>query len=173
MSYQKAFIFGPLLVQRSSVTLGWGFRSCSVTMWQIFFFFFFFFCKRHAQNHVSYAVDQHSLLFSIISIQTWKWKHSVPLGWVCFFCCCFFFFKQNVLIFFLFLHESICWYSLEVPHWGTSNEYPQQMLSWKKKKKNYPISSTTVCFSEHLYPYMNGPKYLQVLIHWNHKVAAL
>ena len=35
-----------------------------------------------------------------------------------------FFFDQNILIFFLFLHETIlCGYSLEAPHWGTSNEY--------------------------------------------------
>ena len=26
------------------------------------------------------------------------------------------------------------WYSLEAPHWGTSNEYPQHMFSWKNKK---------------------------------------
>ena len=38
-------------------------------------------------------------------------------------------------IFFLFLHENICCgYSLEVPHRGTSNEYPQHMFSWRNKK---------------------------------------
>ena len=26
------------------------------------------------------------------------------------------------------------WYSLEVPHRGTSNEYPQHMFLWKYKK---------------------------------------
>ena len=39
-------------------------------------------------------------------------------------------------IFFLFLKENVCflfqenmlWYSLEVPHRGTSNEYPQHMF---------------------------------------------
>ena len=32
-------------------------------------------------------------------------------------------------IFFLFLHVNICCeYSLEVPQWGTSNEYPQHMF---------------------------------------------
>ena len=25
-------------------------------------------------------------------------------------------------------------YSIEAPHWGTSNEYPQHMLSWRNKK---------------------------------------
>ena len=35
------------------------------------------------------------------------------------------FFNKKVLIFFLFLHQNIMlWYSLEVPHWGTSNKYP-------------------------------------------------
>ena len=29
------------------------------------------------------------------------------------------------------------WYSLEAPHWGTSNEYPQHMFSWRNKKKYY------------------------------------
>ena len=34
-----------------------------------------------------------------------------------------------------FVHENIyCGYSLEVPHWGTSNEYPQYMFSWRNKK---------------------------------------
>ena len=38
-------------------------------------------------------------------------------------------------IFFLFLHKSICCgYSLEVPQWGTSNEYLQHMFSWRNKK---------------------------------------
>ena len=26
------------------------------------------------------------------------------------------------------------WYSLEVPCWGTSNEYPQDMFSWRNQK---------------------------------------
>ena len=39
------------------------------------------------------------------------------------------------IIFFLFLHKNICCgYSLEAPHWGTSNEYPQHMFSWRNKK---------------------------------------
>ena len=39
------------------------------------------------------------------------------------------------LIFFLFLHKSMLWNSLEVPHQGASNEYPQRMLTCKNKKK--------------------------------------
>ena len=36
---------------------------------------------------------------------------------------------------FLFLHgNKCCGYSLEVPHWGTSNEYPQYMFPWRNKK---------------------------------------
>ena len=39
------------------------------------------------------------------------------------------------IIFFLFLHEHICCgYSLEVPPWGTSNEYHHHMFSWRNKK---------------------------------------
>ena len=26
------------------------------------------------------------------------------------------------------------WYSLEAPHWGASNEYPQNMFLWENKK---------------------------------------
>ena len=38
----------------------------------------------------------------------------------------FFFFNQKLLIFFLKLHECIyCWHSLEAPHRGASNDYPQ------------------------------------------------
>ena len=37
---------------------------------------------------------------------------------------------------FIVLHESICCgYSLEAPHRGASNEYPQYMFSWRNKKK--------------------------------------
>ena len=38
-------------------------------------------------------------------------------------------------IFFLFLHKNrFCGYSLELPRWGNSNEYPQHMFSWRNKK---------------------------------------
>ena len=51
-----------------------------------------------------------------------------------------FFQPKQVLIFFLFLHENICCgYSLEVPQWGTSNEYPQHIFSWRNKKNIYQI----------------------------------
>ena len=40
-----------------------------------------------------------------------------------------------MLISFLFFHESICCgYSLEAPHRGASNEYPQHIFSWRNKK---------------------------------------
>ena len=46
-----------------------------------------------------------------------------------------FFFNWKVLLFFLFLHENICyWCSLEAPQWGASNEYPQHMFLWRNKK---------------------------------------
>ena len=43
--------------------------------------------------------------------------------------------------FFLFLHVNIhCGYSLEVPHWGTSNEYPQCMfVVYEIRKKSEGI----------------------------------
>ena len=40
-----------------------------------------------------------------------------------------------MLISFLFLHENICCgYSLEAPHRGASNEYPQHMFLMRNKK---------------------------------------
>ena len=40
--------------------------------------------------------------------------------------------RQKLLIIFLTLHKTICCgYSLEVPHRGASNEYPQHMFPWK------------------------------------------
>ena len=39
------------------------------------------------------------------------------------------------ILVFLFLHINICCcYSLEAPWWGTSNEYPYHMFSWRIKK---------------------------------------
>ena len=44
---------------------------------------------------------------------------------------------QGYTLIFLFLLKNIdCWYSLEPPRWGGSNEYPQSMFwaeIWKKK----------------------------------------
>ena len=40
------------------------------------------------------------------------------------------------IIFFLFLDDNIrCWYSLEAPRRGASNEYPQHMFSLRNKKE--------------------------------------
>ena len=55
---------------------------------------------------------------------------------------------QKVLIYFLFLHENICCrYSLEVPQWGTSNEYPQYTctLSWRNAE-GLQMSTHNICF---------------------------
>ena len=51
----------------------------------------------------------------------------------------FFFVKWKVLsIVLLSPQKRMLWYSLEVPHRGASNEYPQHMLLWRnKKKKNW------------------------------------
>ena len=43
------------------------------------------------------------------------------------------------ILFILFLKESICCeytYSLEVPHHGASNEYPQHMFLWRNQSKS-------------------------------------
>ena len=50
--------------------------------------------------------------------------------------------------FFLFLEENICFgYSLEAPHRGTSNEYPQHMFSSRIKKNIYLIIWIFFCQS--------------------------
>ena len=42
---------------------------------------------------------------------------------------------QGYTLFFLFLLKNIdCGYSLELPHWGSSNEYPQSMFEKKYEK---------------------------------------
>ena len=47
------------------------------------------------------------------------------------------FVNQKLLIFFLILNANICCgYSLEVPHQGVSNDYPQHMFSWRHKKNS-------------------------------------
>ena len=47
-------------------------------------------------------------------------------------------FQMRILIFFIFLLID-CGYSLKLPQWGGSNEYPQSMLFSKNKKTNvYP-----------------------------------
>ena len=62
--------------------------------------------------------------------------------------------KYLYLFFFLFLYENICCrYSLEAPHWGTSNEYSQQIFHGETRKNIYMIPS-----------YMELCKYW--LIHW-------
>ena len=44
------------------------------------------------------------------------------------------------------------WYSLEVPHRGTSNEYQQHMFSWRNKKNIVWI----LLLSGVMIPYMNN-----------------
>ena len=40
-------------------------------------------------------------------------------------------------VFLISPQKHMLWYSLEVPNWGTSNEYPQHMFSWRNKKNIY------------------------------------
>lgn len=43
-------------------------------------------------------------------------------------------------LFCLVLHKNtICGYSLEAPHWGASNEYPQTMSLWRNDKNSHSI----------------------------------
>ena len=51
-------------------------------------------------------------------------------------------FQIKILIFFIFLLKNIdCGYSLELPHRGGSNKYPQYMFLSRNKKNNvYPVN---------------------------------
>ena len=78
---------------------------------------------------------------------------------------------RSVLIFYLFLHKNICCgYSLEAPHRGAFNEYPQYMFSWRNKKKyyvdtplvwSYDVSSVSDCRSRGIYSWGSVLKILQ------------
>ena len=52
-----------------------------------------------------------------------------------------FFQPQIFNIFLNFLQKHRLWYSLEVPQWGTSNEYQQHMFCWRNKKNIMWIST--------------------------------
>ena len=45
------------------------------------------------------------------------------------------FFQPKNYIFHISPGKHMLWYSIEVPHLGTSNEYPQHMFLWSNKKK--------------------------------------
>ena len=60
---------------------------------------------------------------------------------------------------FLFLNENIyCGYSLEVPRWGTTNEYPQHMFSLRNKKNITWIHPLICSYVKHfkLTPWASG-----------------
>ena len=48
--------------------------------------------------------------------------------------------KSNDILFSFFYKNIGCEYSLEVPHWGTSNEYPQAMFMRRNQKNIYLVS---------------------------------
>ena len=51
--------------------------------------------------------------------------------------------NPKVLIFFLFLHENICYgFSLEVPR-EAYNENPRHLFSWRNKKNIYLLPTLT------------------------------
>ena len=59
----------------------------------------------------------------------------------------FYIVNLGYILFFLFLLKNIdCGYSLELPRWGGSNEYPQSVLSRNKKKIRIFIWKHTVFF---------------------------
>ena len=61
--------------------------------------------------------------------------------------------------FFLLLHENVCCgYSLEVPHGGASNEYPQHIFSWRNKKNIIDLEqwiSASNEYPQHIFSWRN------------------
>ena len=56
-------------------------------------------------------------------------------------------YRQNFWYFFHISAQNIdCWYSLELPCWGSSNEYPQSMFLSRNKKNNvFPCKPQFYC----------------------------
>ena len=55
-----------------------------------------------------------------------------------------FFHQKNADSFLISPQKHMLWYSLEVPRWGASNEYPQHMFS-RRNKKNIIWISPLIC----------------------------
>ena len=53
---------------------------------------------------------------------------------------------KNYKFFLIFAQNIDCGFTLEPPHWGGSNEYPQSMFKSKIKKKNVPVYPCTPQF---------------------------
>ena len=69
--------------------------------------------------------------------------------------------QEVTKIFFLITSQNICCgYSLEVPQWGTSNEYPQHMFLWKIRKI---IAELSLLISTETYVLGTSNEYLQFL----------
>ena len=98
-------------------------------------------------------------------------------------------YKKNIQImryiyFFLFLEENICFgYSLEVPLWGISNEYPQHMFS-SRNKKNFNFRASkfwldkwilTIIHGQVVKSYNSTPLsyYFSMLSYWLQRVQLL
>ena len=63
---------------------------------------------------------------------------------------------------FLFLHKNICCgYSLEVPHQGTSNEYPEHMFSCRNKKNidSFQLKKSALSYDIHFVPFFSDWSY--------------
>ena len=80
-------------------------------------------CDSCCSNCTSY----HTHMFHSLKISPpKKWKFS----------------DKKSVIFHILAQNIDCVYSLELPDWGSSNEYPQSMFSSRNKKKNvYPCKS--------------------------------
>ena len=65
-----------------------------------------------------------------------------------------FFYSKSIGIFLISPWNIWCGYSLEVPRWGTSNEYPQHMFLWRNKKifTWYPLLSRPMLHCANMQP---------------------
>ena len=58
------------------------------------------------------------------------------------------------MIFFLFFHENMLWYSSEAPRRGASNEDPQHAFLWRDKKNIVWLPLRSEAKSVEVIPYL-------------------
>ena len=129
----------------------------SFIIWCLFFFFFSFKSCRY-ETYVRmfnrtfwvfppYGLGEIRKIFTCQPIRN-KLSRAIFVYQMCFFS------QPKNIDNFLFLHENICcWYSLEVPSWGTSDEYTHNIMFSLRNNK---------IFLEH--PFLSGTMWHMVLI---------
>ena len=118
-----------------------------------FLFLFFLFCKNKKATHIVTAIlpgvldGLHEAMINwgkgtkLVCYTNHIWQSNIASDWVSFF-------HLKSTDIFLLLHENnCCGCSLEVPQWGTSNEYPQHVSCRAGVSNEYPW--------QHMFSYRN------------------